>query len=539
MSSNQLQDELTGFCRSHALSLDGLRAIFEGHEVRPNPDNPNISYEFFHEACLNKKITEGILRYLLEYFPNAVRYTDGYVNDGEEGRVGGCTPLHSICFNKNVTLSKVQLLIDAFPESLRHENSCGCMPLHVLSDNKHLDKEGGLEILKLFLERCPESVRHAAQDIGGILPIHIAAAVQSPEFCRVLIEACPGSERMVADVGLLPFHAACAANTVATAEYLYQLYPESINVTDNVIGSFPIHHVISGLQYRTNPKTAVEVTQFLLDCNPGAALQEVKVNGTLPLVILHRWICENEGDIVENLSKMNTCLKILQLLYDAHPDAIEDNRVRTNTICVEIQTFIDTQLSYARHAKDRNIMTTRDEHNGKLLLHRAFYDNIPLGKIKLLVKGNPSAISCADNIGMMPLHSACKHRGTPAVVEFLINLYPTSLRARDFDDNTALHYACLGANHSIIALLTEKYGAISVSKRNAHGQLPIDLLFASNAVSDRENVEYIESIFRLLRAYPATVMNCIHNATTTSHSDSKVSGKKRKIDYAEEEGEGY
>ena len=183
-------------------------------------------------------------------------------------------------------------------------------------------------------------------------------------------------------------------------------------------------------------------------------------------------------------------------------------------------------------------MTTRDEHNGKLLLHRAFYDNIPLGTIKLLVKGNPSAISCADNIGMMPLHSACKHRGTPAVVEYLINLYPTSLRARDFDDNTALHYACHGANHAIIALLTEKYGAISVSKRNAHGQLPIDLLFASREVSDREGVEYTESIFRLLRAYPA-MMNCIPNATTTSHSDSKVSGKKRKIDNAEEEGERF
>ena len=154
------------------------------------------------------------------------------------------------------------------------------------------------------------------------------------------------------------------------------------------------------------------------------------------------------------------------------------------------------------------------------------------------MKWNPSAIRCADNRGMMPLHIACQHHESASVVEHLINLDPTSLRAIDFEHNTALHYACRGANHAIIALLTEKYSAVSVSKRNAHGQLPIDLLFASREVSDRESVEYMESIFRLLRTHPA-MMNCIPNATTTIHSDAKASGKKRKIDNVQEEGEGY
>ncbi len=535
MSSNQLlEEELTAFCRSHALSEDGLRAIFKGHGVAPNNNDPNINYEFFHEACLNKKVTECILRYLLEYFPNAVRYADGYVCVEEE-KVGGCTPLHSICFNKNVTLGMVQILFDTFPDSLLHENNYGFMPLHVLCDNKNLDNDLAVDILKLLFEKFPESVRHAAR--YDILPLLPAAGFHSPEFCRILIEAYPGSERMGTFNGILPFHSACALNTVATAKYLYQLYPESINVTSND-GSFPIHHVISGLKNRINPETAVEVTQFLLDCNPSVVLQEC--NGKIPFIHLHHWICENEGEINENRSCLSACLKILQILYDAYPDVIEDNGVISNVgrSHAEVRIFIHTQLAYARQAKDRNIMNTRDEI-GKLPLHRAFYDDIPLGSIMLLVKGNPSAISCADNRGMIPLHSACLHHKTPAVVEYLINLDPTSLRAIDFDDNTALHHACRGANYATIALLIEKYGAISVSKRNAHGQLPIDLLFASNVVSDREDVEYTGSIFRLLRAYPATVMNCIPNTTTTSHSDSKLSGKKRKIDNIQEEGEGY
>jgi ankyrin repeat protein len=513
ISTKLLEDELTEFCESASLSKEGLSEIIERHEVLvPNINN----YEFFHEACWNERLTEGILRYLLEYFPNAVRFVF------EDGRL----PLNNSCFNKNITLGMVQLLVDAFPESLRHEDNDGCMPLHILCQNKNSDVSVGLEILKLFLERYPESVRHIHATNRGTLPIHLAAGKQSPEFCRILIEAYPGSERAVATDGLLPFHIACALNTVATAKYLYQLYPECINVAANV-GVYPIHCAITRLEERFGPTTAVEMTQFLLDCNPNVALQEC--NGILPFIFLHHLMNENEDEINENPSRLNECLKVLQILYDAHPEAIEDNQVASNvhSFCQEVQTFLNSQLTYARQARDRTLMTTRDE-NGQLPLHRALRDNITLGSIKLLVKGNPSAISCADNIGMMPLHVACQRHKTPAVVEYLINLDPTSLHRKDLDDNTALHYACRGANHAIIANLLDKYGAVSVSKRNAHGQLPTDLLFVSREVSDGEGIEYTESIFRLLRAYPATMMNCF--TETAKHSDSKMSGKKRKID---------
>ena len=72
----------------------------------------------------------------------------------------------------------------------------------------------------------------------------------------------------------------------------------------------------------------------------------------------------------------------------------------------------------------------------------------------------------------------------------------------DVNDNTALHYACCGAKHDTIALLMEKYGAVPVTKRNAHKQLPIHLLFESDDVSDREGIEYVESVYRLIGAHP-------------------------------------
>ncbi len=221
----------------------------------------------------NEKLTEGILRCLLEYFPNAVRAI------GEEGRL----PLQYICSNKNVTLSMVQILINAFPDSVRHENNKGMMPLHKLCRNKNLDKEVAVDILKLLLERCPESVRHAARK--G-LPIQAATAFQSPGFCRLLIKAYPGSERITNDNGQIPFHHACVCNTVATVKYLYQLYPESINVADNNNGYYPIHLSIAGPKYRDySPETAIEMVQFLLDCDPNVVLQ--KYQDGLPLY----WVC--------------------------------------------------------------------------------------------------------------------------------------------------------------------------------------------------------------------------------------------------------
>ena len=53
----------------------------------------------------------------------------------------------------------MQLLIDAFPDSLCREHVSGATPLHFLCANKDLDDAAALEILKLLLDKCPESVR--------------------------------------------------------------------------------------------------------------------------------------------------------------------------------------------------------------------------------------------------------------------------------------------------------------------------------------------------------------------------------------------
>lgn len=64
----------------------------------------------------------------------------------------------------------------------------------------------------------------------------------------------------------------------------------------------------------------------------------------------------------------------------------------------------------------------------------------------------------------------------------MVGLGATTLEAVDRKGNTALHLACRGAKYETIALLLDKYDAVSVSKRNAHEKLPIDLLWESDEV---------------------------------------------------------
>lgn len=199
--------------------------------------------------------------------------------------------------------------------------------------------------------------------------------------------------------GALPIHCACRCNTVATAQCLLQLYPESINVEVNG-GFYPIYWAIIGVRKRADTEAAIDMVQYLLDYNPNVAKQEL--HDKPPLY----WVCRYAGGVT-SAKKMNAHLKILQVLYDAHPEAMENVSVTSDlpTFPQEVQAFIDAQLHYASLAREHHILTTPDE-NGQLPLHVALRDNVTFGSIKLLVKGNPSAVSVQDNRGMMPLHIA-------------------------------------------------------------------------------------------------------------------------------------
>ena len=507
--SPEMGEELLLYCKSDSLSVTGLHEIFERNGWTPN-NTHHISNNFgiFLPACRNERVNEGIIQCLLKYFPGAASAVVG-----DKGNVA----LHYACGNKNVTLCIIQCLIDAAPDSVRSEDNYGYMPLHYLCYNREVGETAAVQILKFLLEKHPEAVRLADND--GDLPIHLAARTKSPEFCRLLIDAYPGSEQMPSADGTLPLHIACADNTVDTAKYFYQRYPDALHHATTE-GHYPIHYTIDNMRDRHNPASAVAIVQFLLGCDPNIKLKQCQRRS-----LLH-YACDEEY----NETNVEAGIQMIETIFDAHPEAIEDNRITANIqrFHQQVQEFINGELVYARQAKAHRLMNTPDA-NGQLPLHGALQSNVRLGSIKLLVKGNPTAIRTADFNLAMPLHIACEYHNSAAVVQYLVDLDRRTLRAVDIDHYTALHYACRGAKHDSIALLLlEKYAA-SVSKRNTHGKLPIDLLWESKEVSDRESVEYIGSVFQLVRAYPEMI--AISNLTRIQAVDVDATRyeKKRKL----------
>ena len=473
-----------------------------------------------HALCGNR-MNEGtslqILALLINAAPDSVR---SVTNDG-------WTPLHVLCNNREVdegnsertAIQIMKILINAAPDSVRSVANDGWTPLHVLCGNKEVDEGTTIEMMRFLIENNPGAVQHTNNT--GSLPIHTASWGGSPGFCRVLIEAYPGSERICNVDGLMPLHIACAYNSLATVKYLYRLHSSAITHATTG-GMYPIHFAIHGTPNRDNPIDAVETVKFLLDCDPSVKLQKFR----------GRSLLHHSFRRTYDASNIEAGLQIIKVIYSARPEAIEDNRIASDihNFHQQVQAFLNNELVYSRQAKDRRLMTTPDD-NGQLPLHTAVQNNVTLGSIKLLVKGNPAAVQSPDNNGALPLHVACQYHNSTNVIQYLVELDNSTLDALDRDENTVLHYACRDAKYDAIALLLEMYDAVSVSKRNAQNKLPIELLWENSLVSDRESIEYTESVFRLLQAHPEMIMNCnTKYGAKFTVACSCQNEKKRKLD---------
>jgi len=172
----------------------------------------------------------------------------------------------------------------------------------------------------------------------------------------------------------------------------------------------------------------------------------------------------------------------------------------------EMSTFLLSEQCYAHKAKDTTTMMTPDE-NGWLPLHHALKDNAPLGSIKLLLKGNPSALMTANVNISFPLHIACEFSSIN-VVKYLIKLDVNGriLEHCGTNKDSVLHFVCRGGNLGVIEYLLDNHASL-VSDMNTDNKLPFHLLL-EECGDDRvqKSLEFTEVCFLLLRAHPETVM---------------------------------
>ena len=78
----------------------------------------------------------------------------------------------------------------------------------------------------------------------------------------------------------------------------------------------------------------------------------------------------------------------------------------------------------------------------------------------------------------------------------------------DLEGNYPLHYACEEGNYAVVNYLLSRQILAAVSERNSSNNLPIHLMCkAGERKGYNKHPEYIESIWRLLVAYPEAVSN--------------------------------
>ena len=468
-----------------------------------------------HILLHNDNIGEmyDVVKYLVETNPSSLQMMDQYDQ----------TPLNVACINEYMTAKTVELLLQVCPDSIHQPNNCSWLPIHNLcGDEGKMDV--AIDILKLLLDACPDSVTRTTDfDSNEELPLHHAATNKSPAFCKVLVYAYPESVRRVNNEGYLPFHHACGEGRHDTVKYLFGLYQESINIRNND-GYLPIHWACS----LPNKNTA-EIIKFLVIQDPECISKPVvsdrgddnnhrQGNDTLPLhIICSRWDKSNVTELLFDLYPEAILVRngqgklpfdIIRAKLDSLPDP------ETGTVYnIEYQQkmqylipFLQTQMNYARQAQDQNVMMPPD-NTGSLPLHNAIRDGAPLGSIKLLVKGNPNAVHVPDGSGVHPLNIA-SYASTVGIVKYLAELAPGRLNACDMNRNFPLHHACWGGKPEVVSYLLETpLSSASVSERNANGMLPIHLFCEFISCHGYDLPEFTEIIWRLLSAYPETVLN--------------------------------
>jgi ankyrin repeat protein len=536
LAQRQLSN-LRDLCRSSLLTDDALRREFtclvNQNGAVDLPYDMNI---ILFDVCANERVTLGIVRCVLEYLPGSV-----------EARTStGKTPLHVVCRNKNVTLDIVEFLVKEYPDALSLQDENGMSPLFYLCTNGALNESVAVEILDLLLERCPELAKQSCTD--GYLPYQYAIRRQSPDFCcklmaafpeaihheydskpmlwYLLLLASPAVENRVAQamlemlvgnhpdlirrfrrkgesplhivarakisrsaelcglliealpelvdtftlpdeggVGLLqPLHIACVEGNLPVVKCILDMYPNAIFGQTSLHGIFPIHVAAMALARDNFSQGAVGVINFLLTVDASVASQTYsEVNG-LEMTPL-RLACLNT-----DASNSSVGLQVIKLLHNARPEAIYT--LGDLPVIAEVANFIDPQLHYARIARDLQLVTTPDE-DGNLPIHLALYDDrATLGTIKLLLDANNSTL-------LTPTHN---------------------------NGNTLLHEACRLGYYGLIDMLLTLYPTEQVHTQNLLGELPIQVLIESG-VDEPESAEHLSSIFLLLRASPAALMN--------------------------------
>jgi ankyrin repeat protein len=340
-----------------------------------------------------------------------------------------------------------------------------------LFGNKCLSAEECLEQTRSILDKNRDVVHE--QDADGRTLLHYAAGYAwSPEYCKLILEFDPTHEslQLLDSDGWPPFHFACREGNLATARYLLEMHPESINVTDDEDGYNCLHILLHYRLSHVEDNRIIEFAGFLLSKAP-RLIASSTTEGDLPLHIA----CYG-----------GFRLSVVKFLYNAHPEAIykRDN----------------DGLTPSAEAQETRIYD--DDHDGRISVISFFQE-----QLAFLAEAGMNWLQ--DENGQLPIHRAIlydeAHQGT---IKLMVSAHAASLRHTDSNRDLPIHLACAYRELDIVKMILERSTNAVLSVQNNEGKIPIQLLL-HNCHVDRNSLEYVQVVDAMLRANPADVAHLV------------------------------
>lgn len=364
------------------------------------------------------------------------------------------------------------------------------------SSEKNQPEEFLVEQLQGIVQLNPPDARE--RDGDGLTLFHHAAQYRSVAFMKVLLELDGGRAAVMLNkkcgpitFAHLPFNAALDCGNVEMVKYLWSLDPEYM-YGDDCEGETYLHSVASGRQYADEVRE--ELTRFLIlhDDPDGLKKSDLNNHGDLPL----HAACRVDSQYVP----------VIDLIYNAYPQALfcENDYGDTPLSLVHWPSDFWSYLSSQRRWIDRAQRARHLDTHGQLPIHDILRTKEPkFGTIKLMVSANVESLNIHNAQGYNPLHIACI-QGYLDIVKYLIeadaNRNPLQIASRHSTHFLPLHLACISGNCHVVNYILEMPNC-GVFKYVC-GALPLDILLCGLPSCDRDSLEYVEAVFRMLRANP-------------------------------------
>ena len=399
------------------------------------------------------------------------------------------------CFKHN--LDVVECIVSKCPLAAAH-NLFGNPALVEVLFRPNFSDNVAFGVLKMLLEQQENVLRDMRSDDGrGLSLLHIAAMFKNylprsrTRIYRILIRSFPSLLFERCSDGYQPLHVAChEVLNLEIIKVILEECPDAIHGNaSNGTGS-PIFHVSREL----NHPRAVDVIRYLLGVNSSVA--GVTCNGMSPLLCA----CFNANS--------NAGLEVVQLLYNAYPQALIKKELFFRAYIEEGNIFVDAVANFLLNQLRFFTLTTHNvellatpDDSGNLPIHSALQHSgdVSFGTIKVMAEANPATLQVCNGNGSLSLHIACASHGCPKVVKYLLDHDRMSLFVANNVGDTPLHCACRAANHDIISILFTQCPNAAVNATNSMGELPIHLLSDN---SDHDSAGYVSSIFLLLNSNP-------------------------------------